>query len=65
MSKRRFKLSLDKSVPWWIRWRPSVRRWLRDAEKQVEEKIEDEDLRKSMRELIETGQTELVKRGKR
>ena len=39
--RRWFRLSLPKTVPWWIRWRPSVRRWLRETERSVNDYIQN------------------------
>ena len=58
---KRFRLTLDKkAVPWWIRWRPSTRRWLRDAERKIEAEMSGEDLQARTREMLETGSTEWV-----
>ena len=38
---RWFRLFFNaKKLPWWIRWRPSVRRWLRQMEKDVHDYIQ-------------------------
>ena len=37
-----FKLKLD--LPWYIRWRPSVRRWLRDCEKTIEQHLKGQSV---------------------